>query len=68
MFQDSFCMFKAIETMVFFANVFFLYQMCTIPEKDLNIDDYKSKSTWKWENSFKNTFEHWEVSKSRKNL
>jgi len=27
-------------------------------EKDLNIDDYKSKSTWKWENSFLNTFEH----------
>jgi len=30
MFQESFCMFKAIDTMVFFSNIFFSYQMCTI--------------------------------------
>jgi hypothetical protein len=26
-------------------------------EKELNIDDYKSKSTWNWEISFENAFD-----------
>ncbi len=60
MFQEFF----AIVTILFFySNVFFPYQMCTILikikiEGDLNNDDYKNRSSWNWNFSFWNTFEH----------
>jgi hypothetical protein len=44
----------------FSFQTFFFFITCALVlfkiEKDFNIDDYKIKSTWKWENSFLNIF------------